>query len=532
MPDKNDILNMRAKADCGPECNAEIEVKLEADPDDLARIGRLRWLRPLVQGRTTTRILRTIYFDTKDHRLRKLGMVLRVRKEGRRFIQCLKRHAPESPVSRQEWESVVPSHVPDLAHLRAVPALRGLKLEAPALLPVFETGFRRTTRTLRHPAGGHVILAVDRGEIVSGAVTTPINEIELELADGPAVAIFDLAKRFCAELPVRVSLRSKAEKGFDLAQGKAGAVWARAFPVSLPGGASAEDALAMAMVGGIRHLAANSDCVISRTHHEGVHQMRVAARRMRAVLSIFRKQSPHDVFSAIDGHLKWLIAALGPARDWDIFIDETLAPFKEMAADNPVLAETIARAEQCRNAAYADAQRCIGSATYAEAVLDIAAWLHEKPWRESASTEPVGIADIPAMDFAARTLARRHSKVEKLARRFDTMTPEERHRLRISTKKLRYAAELFASLYPAKDSKRYLKCLARLQDSLGALNDLTTAERLLQSLGADKQTGGALDVAYVSGLLDGWYGHAARRHEQKTVKALDSFTRMRPYWRQ
>ena len=64
--------------------------------------------------------------------------------------------------------------------------------------------------------------------------------------------------------------------------------------------------------------------------------------------------------------------------------------------------------------------------------------------------------------------------------------------MRIALKKLRYAAEFFRSLYGDKDVTRYLKRLSALQDDLGHLNDVATAETLMDKLAIDATEPGTL----------------------------------------
>ena len=76
------------------------------------------------------------------------------------------------------------------------------------------------------------------------------------------------------------------------------------------------------------------------------------------------------------------------------------------------------------------------------------------------------------------------------------MTPEQRHRVRIRAKRLRYAAEFFASLFQRKAANRYRRGLAALQDALGALNDTATAKRLLEGL-----PGAVVPMPFIRGWL-------------------------------
>ena len=62
-----------------------------------------------------------------------------------------------------------------------------------------------------------------------------------------------------------------------------------------------------------------------------------------------------------------------------------------------------------------------------------------------------------------------------------------RHKLRIQTKKVRYACEFFASFFPGKRAskrrKKFLPALEHLQDALGDLNDIVVHEQLIATMG-------------------------------------------------
>jgi CHAD domain-containing protein len=108
--------------------------------------------------------------------------------------------------------------------------------------------------------------------------------------------------------------------------------------------------------------------------------------------------------------------------------------------------------------------------------------------------------------------------------------PAARHELRIALKKLRYASEFFRSLYGRKDARRYLRRLSRLQDLLGALNDVATAGRVLQELLARVEPGDGESLARAAGFVEGF---AARQDElalRKLAAQWRRFADTRPFW--
>jgi CHAD domain-containing protein len=111
---------------------------------------------------------------------------------------------------------------------------------------------------------------------------------------------------------------------------------------------------------------------------------------------------------------------------------------------------------------------------------------------------------------------------------------EERdlHQLRIAFKKLRYTAEFFASLYPKKKSRAYLNKVRRLQEHLGALNDIAhvraTVARLLRADDAKARASG--DLRFAAGAVAGWYGARSGGIAKRALKRYRKFRRLKPFW--
>src|SRR5438067_1513924 len=132
----------------------EVELKLRVRPEDMARLRRTEMLSQGA-GRAVTKLLETTYFDTADLALRKQAVTLRVRRQGRSFVQTVKA-VPQlhgAVLSRGEWQSKVAGAAPDLGAVAKGEGRDRLEgLDADDLKPVFASHIRRTTRLLR-PAG-------------------------------------------------------------------------------------------------------------------------------------------------------------------------------------------------------------------------------------------------------------------------------------------------------------------------------------------------------------------------------------------
>ena len=240
------------------------------------------------------------------------------------------------------------------------------------------------------------------------------------------------------------------------------------------------------------HCAANHDAVLDSRDPEGVHQFRVALRRLRSALVVFKSVLPADDAAWLEGEASELIDLLGPARDWDVFITETLAAVRAARPDDEVLPALDAAAEVERRRAYERAE-VLRAPDYTSFLLSFGRWIETAGWR---SRDKRAVLDRPLARMAGRLLDKRHRRLLKRGRDFEGLSDKHLHRLRITLKKLRYAGEFFASQFPEGNPRPYIKALRRLQDDLGRLNDAAVAERLLNGLLAAR--GGSGDHAAIS----------------------------------
>src|SRR5512134_1674753 len=121
--------------------------------------------------------------------------------------------------------------------------------------------------------------------------------------------------------------------------------WRKAELPELNPSTTAEVALTEIILGCVEHMRGNEACVLNRDHEEGIHQMRVATRRLRSCLALYGRFIPGEQLDYITGELKWLIGELGPARDWDVFVAEGFGPVAKQLEDDERLAELGAQIE-------------------------------------------------------------------------------------------------------------------------------------------------------------------------------------------
>lgn len=508
----------------------ETEIKLRLPPRAAARLRRHPAVVAVLAGRPVRRRLRSVYFDTPERHLAGARLALRVRRVGRAWIQTLKAEGRLTGATHQrgEWEAEVAACLPELAKIDA-PEAREL-LESPdvrgRLEPVFETDFRRMTLPLRFPGDGTAELAIDQGHIVAGARREPIAELEVELDPAGARDAYGLLLALERDIPLEVEVVNKAERGFRLLDRSPPPV-VKARKPSLTAGDSVEQALVAIVSACLYQVQANVDGFRDRLDVEYLHQMRVGLRRLRSALSTFCAAFPRDLFAPVQDELRWLTGELGPARDWDVFMTETLPPIRATFPDHAGLLRLAAVGANLQERHNARARTAAGSPRYRRLLLALSAWLAARPWRGELAAETLAQVDAPAPGFAAAVLAKRHRQFVKRGKVHHELTAPELHRLRITGKKLRYAAEFFAGLFPARRAEAYVGALQDLQDILGAINDMATTSRLLEEIRAGTADAGVHEAA---GIIAGWSAQNAAHCRGALAKAFKRFRRHEPFW--
>jgi inorganic triphosphatase YgiF len=519
--------------------NREIELKLRLPVAFADAVPRHPRVTALKRARARTEDLAATYFDTPDGRLARDGIALRIRRAGRRFVQTLKGPATGeaggglAARAEHEWPLAPGSRRPplDLAATAATPfGKRVAKAAGKAGFgPRFATDFRRTTIPLAFPDATTALLCVDVGEARALAPARrrgAFCEVEIELESGDPARLFELARALADDLPLAIEARSKAERGYALVTGSAPRP-ALALDVALPARVDAAAALAAIVRNCLRQIGANADGLLADDDPEWIHQMRVGVRRLRSCLSLARRLVPPAALGHLEDDLRWLGGALAPARDLDVFLGETLPAMREAhrpagspidAALDPLEAHARARLGSARR----EARDAVASRRFTRLVLGAGALAAAPRLGAPADSAEAAALAQPATAFAARILARRHRRLAKRVEGLASMTPAERHRTRILAKRLRYATEFFAPLFPGRRARAYRNALAKLQATLGALNDAAVAAALAAELGGPASPGAAM--------FAGW----AAAQDHAAASALDrarrAFGDARPFW--
>jgi triphosphatase len=444
----------------------EIELKFQIPA---ARQQALQRAVATAQAQKTR--LQAVYADTADQRLAAAGLALRLRKEGRVWVQTLKGRGDDL-MSRVEHEVRLPTRagVPQLDVQRhagtsagdaLMAALRLPHGELAALLPLYRTDIQRVHRRMRS-GGAWIEIAYDVGHIMAGPPDAEqrvaIHEIEFELISGPPSALVAVAQRWAQRFDLWWDSRTKSERGFRLAHGLAQVPAAKAQPVRWPADAQAPVVWQAAVQSALAQALANaSEMAAGQGTPEHVHQLRVALRRLRSFLRSLAAwgDAPAQAL-ALEAAWRQPFALLGAARDADV-LAQSLRPRLAAAGapDFPWPAATDG----------VDIAALTRGAEFTALMLQTL----------SLTTQPVGPTSTQAADAARPLLATAWRQLLKDATAFAQATTAEQHRTRKRLKRFRYLLEVLVPLFKPKPTRRLLKLVGRALDALGELNDLQTA---------------------------------------------------------
>lgn len=441
--------------------NEEIELKLDLSPGAADAFPHMALLPE--QSESTN--LHATYFDTPGRLLNKLGYTLRVRKAGKKRVQTVKAdNASQGSglFARAEWEMPVASDRPVIDSRTPLAAILGDAAEL--LKPAFEVEVERRTWIVKDGAS-EIELVLDRGWVRAGERQAPICEAELEIKSGDVLELFSVARGIEAAVPARLGVVAKSERGYGLLTSAPSCF--KAEPVRLKAGVGALEAFATIVRACVRQYRLNEDLLLDQYDPKALHQARVAVRRLRSALTLFKAKLVDQDVARLQADLRWLARLLGEARDLDVLI-ERIEPGE--------LFEQISKA---RTGVHARVIETLQSSRARTLMIDIVEWL---TLRADSGNE-----DEEAEAFAADRLRHFHRWVVKHADRLAKLDDDRRHEVRKKAKKLRYATEFFGSLFDGKKQQRrygrYIEALEDLQNKLGALNDLASTDAILAQHG-------------------------------------------------
>jgi triphosphatase len=486
-----------------------MDLELGLDPNAASRFSRLPLLAPLRSGRPRNRTIRIIWHDSAERALASDGLVLAEQRPTWR----LERLIPDGAT----WPPGAPS--PIVASGRSLNEL-GRTLPQP-LVPVaaFEGRARSTDLVCEQ---GPVVMTLLMGTVRAVAGEQHVCRLHLEGAMQPVQA---LAVALAGQVQLSVPRACLAAEALAIVSGVPPAARHHGAP-ELPAGCTIAEAFAHTvghLTDVILHYAPSA--AVSREDPEPVHQMRVAVRRLRSAIKVFRRAVRSPEVDAADEGLKALAARLGPTRDWDVFVTETFATVADAFPGDKHLKRLLRTAERRRRTCHSELRAFLGSIDFHRLGIELACLASGNDWQETLGEEEQAELALSLQQFAAKVLDRRLKRLLQVETALAELEPSALHAFRLVAKRLRYAAEIFAPLYPGKSTNRYLRRLSDLQDRLGMLNDVSVAQALLDELGA---SGGS--QAFASGLVLGFSGAHGGRTRGKIDAVWQKFRRQSPFW--
>jgi triphosphatase len=476
-------------------------------------------------GESKSQRLVTTYYETPGRDLARRGVTLRIRRANDKRIQTVKSVGDRGVAnSRGEWEWPIESAMPDLRlHKDAPISNLFADVSEDQLDPVVVTDVVRTTQCLEVD-GDVVEAALGLGSIIAGKTRQEIHELELELREGTPMSLYRLALELNSAIPFDIEVESKAARGFRLKEGSPPQA-SKPSRVRLNSDDPAIQALRVIVEETLGHLLANQPAALAGDP-EGIHQVRIAVRRIRSALRLFSPHLEPHATRLFEGELRHAGRTIGEARDWDVFCDEILSQVSETPKARKFAEMMRSPAEGRRAAAHERCVRHLQDPSFRALVLGLAAWIEEGRTNSAQVGDKALKRDIKGV--AEKLLDGLDAKATKRGR---AVRPDaeatDLHPLRKSLKKLRYSVEFLESIHRPKTTKRFLRRLKKLQDALGEINDAAMATRLAEGLAADKHLELAPSVAAISLSR----GRAAQDAMKTLAKSWKAYCDEPRFWR-
>lgn len=508
----------------------EVERAYAAGPDDvLPDFAALPDVDAVTEPRTATLV--ATYVDTDDLSLVRAGVTLRRRTGGDDEGWHLKVPAG---AGRDEVrlplgvEGVVPA---TLAHT-VLGWTRGRDLR-----PVATIETERTTRLLL-AADGTVLAEVADDRVVGTPLAggepgepTAWRELEVELV-AAGTALLDHADELLAAAS---DIHPRTE------QRKVGTVLATRldevrslFAAGAPDDDTAGAVLHARLVEQVTALRAR-DCDVRRGVDDGVHQLRVACRRLRGALATYRPLVDRDVTDPVRDDLRWVARTLGDARDAEVARDRVLGLVDDLPPEL-VVGPVRRRVEEHYAARLAASGSVVQETLVSPRYLGLLAALDElvtaPPLTDRANDDAETVLDLVARD-ATRLRARvREARASGRSDDDGSDAPdldhdEAWHDVRKAAKRLRYACEAVEPVW-GKPARRLHKAAQEITRVLGDGQDAVVLRADLLELAAEAT--GARESAFTYGVLHAREESDATRREAELDHAWALLRRRRRAW--
>ncbi len=451
--------------------------------------------------------LHTTYYDTPDLRLTRWGCSLRLRRGEGWTLKMPVPHEDDAMFREEHVFADEGGGVPARALELATAYLRGA-----APRPVAELRTLRTSRHVSTGDGNEVAEVVeDDVRVVEGRrVVRRFRQVEIELSDGTPDGVLDA---------IGGALRAHGAGEPDPVPKNVRALGGRASTPEIDVPQPSRHATVAAVVQAA--LARSVERVIRydaklRLHAdaEAVHRARTAVRRLRSDLRTFRPVLERTWADGLRERLSWLQDGLSEARDADVLIAGVRRRAESLCDADRVAAERVlGELAVARDAAYAHVGAMLRDVRYVvllQALVDSA----KHPVFEPAAEKRARSARRRIVGAVWKTLRKRV--------RNSTRPPSDRelHRIRIASKRLRYAADAFAPV-GARSARRLARAAETVQNILGEQHDAVVAQQRLREVASSD------GIAFIAGELAGLERLAAEEARAAWPPAWRTATRAR-----
>ena len=467
----------------------ELKLVLASQEAELAVVAYLGECGYTVEQLDTVRNVDT-YLDTFDWSLMKNKLALRYRVSNGTAMYTLKSIEPieDGIAKRMEREILLdgPMDVPALIRVKRVRKLVDGVIFPRKLIEQVQVRTDRRQYRVTSPEGAEIELAFDTSSLSLRGLHKPrraqkLNELEAEFRNGPETALGALASLISSKFNYPPSTASKLEVAIER------------FKIAIPSKKPPEKlrirlddrldlALRKILTYQFQRLREQLPGVHRDIDTEFVHQARVATRRMRSALRLFRDAFPEGTAAYLQGEMKWLGSLLGAVRDLDVFL-LNLSRFKRQIERFPAKKKQVFEnwIEKQRQAPLKALCQALESPRYIQFERRIMQFL-EKP-----------LPTHPRAPLAVKTV--RDVAPVLLKEKFDAVIEQghvvladsklkQYHRLRIQMKRLRYLSEFVAPAYEgALDA--FIERTVEIQDCLGELQDTVFTRKFVDSLRDD-----------------------------------------------
>jgi CHAD domain-containing protein len=443
-----------------PPAEPLLELELAIAPELVPQL----WRHPALGRRSGTRLRGVaddcVWLDTAKAHLARIGQALEAPRKGpRRHLQVL-------PPPGFSLPGAVPALLGEYGREDAPDAAHG-----EVLLPLAAFTGRRVDVTT-----GPLTFVLRHGSLRSVAAEALVARLSVS---GTAAEVLSVVSILARDLPLLPAAAGLAETARALARQERPRP-RRLGPPDIHDAETVEEALCLAIAHLTEVLLVQSTKVRIEDGHEGVHQCRVATRRLRSCLKQFRPVLDGAELRELDSMLSAFARAMGEARDLDVFLMNLAADLQAASGPGERRLDGLLRtARTRREAAYTTLRAMLDGAEFRRLIWSAIRLAALRSW--GSESVPDGAARLKP--FAAATLSRRWRRLRKQGAKAELLDAEALHELRLEAKRMRYAAELFAPLWPGKAARRFIKRLSAVQEALGVANDIHVARSLVAGLG-------------------------------------------------